>query len=639
MGKIYVARMNGTILQEPLPGGRRGGIRDVNFFVDYAPKFREAQQAGYVFAENLPINPLHYENSSDLDHNDRSIASQRAQEKMLEGCDVVMLHGTDTILYTGAFLGFRTLLRKRFRDKGIELLGAIDPIDYPGSDGLDNAALAYDALNNPLNVGVTTVVDRQLLRSARALKIGRRFKSFEYPLLGRIKNGEIIYHPEAQARLIDRWLKMGCALEGKKPRGSLASDLRRYHKRHGGITQDAARSIANDYLMDFDMLDVDFDFNFPNSVYQDILEHTGVAIIDEGTTTPGKLEELGDGKTCVLVTALHDGHVPYRLLPVFEKWKREGKFVPTSAPLGSADASIYANARRAVDKGAKPTLDMLRNVAGAKYLFSAAVLTMAGIDYRKDRDMLARMFYFNVTDEISTNTNSRYIDFLEQYDWNMSEEEAMDILQKASDGCRRGKASPWTKGPTLHERITLATAIELMRDPRVRAEIQTADRDRFIRAATRASETVNRRKSKSYRGRILLVEDDDNLRDMMTQYLDMNGYRVVQASNATQAYQMYENHKKRKRDRIDGIITDLRLPSDSGRLSGTEGRGFAETVRRDDSELPLVIMTGHISSAAQLEGTPVVIKGSVTAQDEILTELEKLLERRRAKKSIDIKKY
>jgi len=69
--------------------------------------------------------------------------------------------------------------------------------------------------------------------------------------------------------------------------------------------------------------------------------------------------------------------------------------------------------------------------------------------------------------------------------------------------------------------------------------------------------------TRKYEGRgqiILLVEDEDALRESMSAYLDQHGYKVLAASNGAQALHFAKGHA----GSIQALVTDIILPKMSG---------------------------------------------------------------------------
>jgi len=76
--------------------------------------------------------------------------------------------------------------------------------------------------------------------------------------------------------------------------------------------------------------------------------------------------------------------------------------------------------------------------------------------------------------------------------------------------------------------------------------------------------------------RILLVEDDPDVREITTVILESNGFEVVPASSGEEAIELAQ------RDRIDAVLVDLTLP-------GMDGREVALRLQ----DYPVAILTGH----------------------------------------------
>ncbi|MGO4701170.1 PAS domain-containing protein [Dyella sp. 2RAB6] len=85
---------------------------------------------------------------------------------------------------------------------------------------------------------------------------------------------------------------------------------------------------------------------------------------------------------------------------------------------------------------------------------------------------------------------------------------------------------------------------------------------------------------------ILVVEDDDQVRLLVSYLLEELGYVVVTASDASAAMSHIASL-----DHIDLLITDVGLP-------GMNGRQLAELIREDHPSVPVLFMTGYAESAA-----------------------------------------
>jgi signal transduction histidine kinase/CheY-like chemotaxis protein len=88
-------------------------------------------------------------------------------------------------------------------------------------------------------------------------------------------------------------------------------------------------------------------------------------------------------------------------------------------------------------------------------------------------------------------------------------------------------------------------------------------------------------------GSILLVEDEQAVRDLTSRILQRLGYRIVTARNADEALSHIEQY---------GLVPDL-LISDMV-MPGLSGRELAERVSRHLPKLPVLLMSGYTTDAA-----------------------------------------
>ncbi len=79
--------------------------------------------------------------------------------------------------------------------------------------------------------------------------------------------------------------------------------------------------------------------------------------------------------------------------------------------------------------------------------------------------------------------------------------------------------------------------------------------------------------------RILIIDDEDELRSMLRQMLEQAGHEVTEAVNGAEGIQSYE------RDRHDLIITDIIMPE-------KEGVETIIALRRADPDLPIIAISG-----------------------------------------------
>ncbi|MEO8798479.1 MAG: response regulator, partial [Polyangiaceae bacterium] len=79
---------------------------------------------------------------------------------------------------------------------------------------------------------------------------------------------------------------------------------------------------------------------------------------------------------------------------------------------------------------------------------------------------------------------------------------------------------------------------------------------------------------------VLIVDDEPNLRKILSAQLSRDGYDVLTAEDGEQGLQMLKDHH------IDLVITDLKMPK-------VDGMGLLREALREDSELPIVMITAH----------------------------------------------
>lgn len=83
--------------------------------------------------------------------------------------------------------------------------------------------------------------------------------------------------------------------------------------------------------------------------------------------------------------------------------------------------------------------------------------------------------------------------------------------------------------------------------------------------------------------RILIVDDDLAISDMLGALLKDWGFEVVQASNGREGLQLFESHS------IDGILLDLEMPV-------MDGWTMLDELRWQNQEVPVVVMSGGVSA-------------------------------------------
>jgi PAS domain S-box-containing protein len=91
---------------------------------------------------------------------------------------------------------------------------------------------------------------------------------------------------------------------------------------------------------------------------------------------------------------------------------------------------------------------------------------------------------------------------------------------------------------------------------------------------------------------ILLVEDETNLRRLARQYLETQGYKILEAEDGAAALQIVEGHK----GPIDLLLTDVVMP-------GMNGRELALHITAERPAIRVLYMSGYTENAIGHNGT------------------------------------
>ena len=118
--------------------------------------------------------------------------------------------------------------------------------------------------------------------------------------------------------------------------------------------------------------------------------------------------------------------------------------------------------------------------------------------------------------------------------------------------------------------------------------------------------------------KILIVDDEDNLREMLTILLSREGHLVEQAVNGALALEMARNNS------YDLIISDIRMPQ----MSGIE---LLKQLRQQDNDVTVMMMTAFSSTEEAVEAMKLGAYDYITKpfkNDEIRLVIRKALERK-----------
>ena len=101
------------------------------------------------------------------------------------------------------------------------------------------------------------------------------------------------------------------------------------------------------------------------------------------------------------------------------------------------------------------------------------------------------------------------------------------------------------------------------------------------------------------RGVILLVDDEESVRMLLSTLLERDSYTVLAATDGEHALQVSRGHE----GDIDALVTDYKMP----RLNGLE---LAKTLNRERPGMRIMIMSGRMSNPEGIQecGFPMVSK-------------------------------
>ena len=82
---------------------------------------------------------------------------------------------------------------------------------------------------------------------------------------------------------------------------------------------------------------------------------------------------------------------------------------------------------------------------------------------------------------------------------------------------------------------------------------------------------------------ILIVDDENGIREFLVCFLESSGFKVVSASSAEEALVVWHNHAPD----IKALITDIVMPGMNGKL-------LAEKLRDSRPSLPVIFISGYL---------------------------------------------
>lgn len=129
--------------------------------------------------------------------------------------------------------------------------------------------------------------------------------------------------------------------------------------------------------------------------------------------------------------------------------------------------------------------------------------------------------------------------------------------------------------------------------------------------------------------RILLVEDEESISNLIKINLELDNYAVVACGNGKKAVEVFKN------ERFDLIILDIMLPG----LSGIE---VCQQIRLTDSSIPILMLSARSQPEDRIKGLKKGADDYLTKPfvlEELLLRIEKLLQRSKEEIKSEMEAY
>lgn len=118
--------------------------------------------------------------------------------------------------------------------------------------------------------------------------------------------------------------------------------------------------------------------------------------------------------------------------------------------------------------------------------------------------------------------------------------------------------------------------------------------------------------------RVLVVEDEASIREMVALNLKMAGWEVVEAPSAERALELMHSE-----EHCDAALLDIMLP-------GMDGLSLCETIRRSDSDIGIIIVSAKGQESDKIRGLSIGADDYITkpfSVSELIARLEALTRR------------
>jgi DNA-binding response OmpR family regulator len=116
---------------------------------------------------------------------------------------------------------------------------------------------------------------------------------------------------------------------------------------------------------------------------------------------------------------------------------------------------------------------------------------------------------------------------------------------------------------------------------------------------------------------ILLAEDDEDLRSILSQYLEINGFTILQAENGQVGLELFN------REHVDICVLDIMMPV-------MDGFELARQIRKIDPGIPVIFLTARNQKADKIKGLKLGADDYITKPfevEELILRLQNILRR------------
>jgi len=125
--------------------------------------------------------------------------------------------------------------------------------------------------------------------------------------------------------------------------------------------------------------------------------------------------------------------------------------------------------------------------------------------------------------------------------------------------------------------------------------------------------------------KILIVEDENHMREFMSLYLRKEGYQVIEAANGNDGLKQFYKHD------IDLVVLDIMMPM-------IDGFEVCKNIR-EQSDVPIIVLTAVENDASHIKGYKLGADDYVTKPFKshiLMAKIKRLLEREDSKKNQEI---